>query len=307
MKYIGQLYPLAPYDFDLSVRLMWLSGVLDIAQDGEYWRALDFGDRRTLVRIVNQGSISQPQLSVYRVAATGPIADDVLLQRMQHMLNADLNLQPFYDRARQDKPLWSVIEPLYGFKPVRAASLFEALITVIIEQQIALKLAKRAEHWLIRWANNHIDYAGTPYYTFPRPAQIAAASVEDLLPLKITRRRMQVIIDSAQQVVADTLDFYLPEATSPASVRQTLLQIKGVGPWTATWATIRTTGDYVAAAENDVALQAAINHYFYDEAGRASPQRVKTTLQRYDGFAGAAAFHILMRWANDYYAVEGVN
>jgi DNA-3-methyladenine glycosylase II len=294
---IGQLYPLAPYDFALSARLMWLSGVLDIERSGEYWRALTIDDTIVLLRVVNTGTIHQPQLTVYRAAATGPVRDDILRAHIGRMLNTDLDLQPFYDRARQDERLWSVIEPLLGFKPVRAASVFEALITAIIEQQIALRLAKRGEHWLMRWTNNHIDHDGFTYYTFPRPDQLATATIDDLLPLKITRRRMGVIIDTAQQMTQHMLGF---DGLEPEVIRQTLLQINGVGNWTATWTVIRATGAYVAGAENDVALQAAIHHYFYAEPGRATPQRVVETLRPYGDFAGAAAFHILMHWASDH-------
>ena len=304
MDVIGQLLPLAPYDFDLCVNLLWLHGVLDIARAGEYWRALAIDGETALVRVVNSGSVEQPQLTLYRAASTGPVADDDLLHLAGQMLNVNLDMEPFYDQARRDAELWSVVEPLVGFRPVRAASLFEALITAIIEQQIALKLAKRAEHWLMRWADNHIDYADKRYYTFPRPDQLAKATVDDLLPLKITRQRMRVMIDSAQQVQMGAIPFSVEADHSPDEILQTLLQIKGVGPWTATWAVIRAMGIPIAGAENDVALQAAINHYFYGESGRAAPQQVTAILQRYGEFAGAAAFHILMRWATDQYSPE---
>lgn len=292
--FIGTLYPIPPYNFALSTRLARLHSVLDTFRNGEYWRALDVGGAVVLVRVVSRGTTEAPELDVYRVSTTGPVDDAALLKRMAQMLGVEADMRPFYDYARQDAVLWPLVEPLYGLKHVRSASLFEALMVAVIEQQIALNLAQRGERWLLAWAGNQIEYNGETFYTFPKPERIAAASVEDLLPLKITRIRMEVMRSVAQQIVDGVVNFERLHSVDEAM--RTLTQLKGIGQWTAAWAVIRALGEYPYIGENDVALQAAINHYYFGQKGRVSTKVVRQTMMPYGEFAGAATFHILMQW-----------
>ncbi len=294
MKFLGLLQPVPPYDFHLSIRMARFHSVLDTLRDDEYWRALDIQGAVALVRVISQGTPQAPQLAVYRAAATGPVDDALLLRRVRDLLGVAADMRPFYEHARHDAVLWPLVEPLYGLRHVRAASLFEALMTTIIEQQIALNMAQRGERWLIQWTGGRITHEGETYYTFPQPAAIAAASVDDLLELRITRIRMRVMLDVARQIVAGQIN---PEALQTAdAIQQALLQVRGIGQWTAAWTVIRTLGEYPYISENDVALQAAVNHYYYQQRGRVAPQVVRQTLAPYGDFAGAAAFHILMQW-----------
>lgn len=301
---IGRLHPVPPYDFALSLDAARLLSVMDVTREGEYWRALDVDGAIALIRVVNRGAVDHPALDVYRMAASGPVDDGLLLRRVAHLLGVSAGMSPFYDHIRHDAVLWPLVEPLYGLKHIRMSSLFESLMITIIEQQIALNLAQRSERWLLGWAGNHIDYHGDVFYTFPRPAQIAHATVEDLIPLKITRIRMGVMIAIAQHQVAGQIDLEALGDEPPDSALRQLMALKGVGQWTAAWAVIRATGHYQYIGENDVALQAAINHYFYGQPGRAEKAVVKNTLARYGPYAGAVTFHLLMRWGMARYGVD---
>lgn len=299
---IGQLQPVPPYDFALSLRLARFLSVLDVARNGDYWRAVDLAGTLALIRVANSGTLDNPSLDVYRMASSGPVDDRALLTRAAHLLGVAADLRPFYDYSRQQPLLWAVVEPLVGLKHCCTDSLFEALMLTIIEQQIALNLAQRGERWLLAWADNTIMYEGETFYSFARPAQLARATINDLTPLKITRIRMGVMIDIARQQVAGQLDLEALQTTTPDQAQQQLIQLKGVGHWTAAWAVIRGLGYDQYIGENDVALQAAVNHYFYQQPGRAAKTVVSDTLRPHAPYAGALSFHLLMRWALMHYA-----
>jgi DNA-3-methyladenine glycosylase II len=294
---IGTLHPAPSYDFRKTIAAARFHTVLDVIRDGDCWRALRIGENLALVRVA-QNSVA---LEVSLIHATGEVDPDTLLAKVSHMMGIDADMTPFYERARTDAILWGIVEPLYGLNHVRAETLFEALVTTIIEQQIALSLAQRGERWLVEWGNNAIEYHGERFYTFPRPEQIAAASLDDLKPLKITTRRMQVLIDVSQQIVSGAIDLEALRHKPAAEILERLVSFKGIGHWTAAWTIIRALGQYQYIGENDVALQAAVQHFFYQKAGKVAPQIVKETLGRYEPYAGAAAFYILMRWAMDRY------
>jgi DNA-3-methyladenine glycosylase II len=294
---IGTLHPTPSYDFSKTIAAARFHSVLDVVRDGECWRALRVNDNLALVSVKQK----RDSLEVNLMHATDEIDTQLLLAKVGHMMGVDTDLTPFYERAREDAVLWSIVEPLYGLSHVRAETLYEALVTTIIEQQIALNLAQRGERWLVQWGDNTIEYEGERFYTFPRPEQVAAASVDDLKPLRITTRRMQVLIDVSRQIVSGKTDLEALRHKPAAEILEALIAFKGIGHWTAAWTIIRALGQYQYIGENDVALQAAVQHFFYQQTGRVAPQVVRETLRRFEPYAGAAAFYILMRWAMDRY------
>jgi DNA-3-methyladenine glycosylase II len=180
---------------------------------------------------------------------------------------------------------------------------FEALMTTIIEQQIAWVAAQKAVHWLAAWAGAGIRHDGQTFYAFPTPDQIAAATVETLTPLKITFRRMRLMIDIAGQVASGTLDLERLTQGTYDEAYAALTAVKGIGHWTAAWTLTRAFGAlHPYVGHNDVALQAAVNRYFYNGEGKKSAEQTQRTFARYGAFGGLAAHYTVLRWVLEKYA-----
>jgi DNA-3-methyladenine glycosylase II len=301
--YLTTFYPTPPYNFDVMLDILsrYAYPTLDIAREGAYWRALRSGEEVVLFRVTASGSVETPALEVHLEASSGAVDDTDALNTLRHILQVDAERAAFYNVVREDAALWSMIEPLLGVPQLRSASLFEALVQTIIEQQIAWTAAQRAQRWLVEWAGNRITYDGVDYFAFPTAAQIAQASVDDLIPLKITFKRMALLIDVAQRVTRGQLDLEGLQDQPATEAYAELLKIKGVGHWTAVVALERAYGHSVHVAYNDVALQAAVNHFFFNRTGRASPEVVIDTFERYGPFAGTAAHYTLLCWVLTHY------
>lgn len=298
---IGSLSPEPPYAFDLLLAMLSryaYPGVERVAGPA-YRRTLRQPEGFALVEVRSTGSIDAPQLDVFLLAQQGQIDEAALLDQLSHILAVEVNRAAFFDDIARQEPLWEILAPMYGMPRLRSADLFEALTNVIIEQQIAWKTALRAQQWLIKWAGSSLSYEGETYHAYPLPQQIAAASIEDLTPLKITFKRMALLIDIAQRSLCGDLDA-LAQMTE-AEAYQVLLQIKGIGHWTAAVALSRTLGAGAYIGENDVALQAAVNHYFYGGTGRIPAQQVVETFAPYGDYAGWAAHYTMCRWVLDRY------
>jgi DNA-3-methyladenine glycosylase II len=307
--YLTTLYPKAPYRFDLMLDILsrFAHPTLDIVRDGAYWRALRFENGMALVRVTSQGTVDSPALDVHLAAETGNVDADVLLDTVKAILPIDLDKTRFYETARQDSALWGLVEPLIGLPQLRTASAFEALMQTVIEQQIAWVAAQKAQHWLVRWAGNCIEYDGATFYAFPTAEQIAKASVDDLIPLKITFKRMALMIELARQVVEGQLELEALRQQTAEAAYNYLLGIKGIGHWTAVVTLERAFGHLNHVAHNDVALQAAVNRFFYGGDGRIPAEQLKATFERYGEFGGIAAHYTLMRWVLERYSVNGQN
>lgn len=224
-----------------------------------------------------------------------------LEQSSRRFLGLGRDLTDFYGLAKRDADLWPVVEPLVGLPIFCSESVFEALVTLIIEQHIAWKSALRSQRELLRLAGCSLGAGQPPVYDFPSPARLARASQAELKPLKITNKRIDLIIAIAVAVDRGELDLEGIRCLPTAEAYERLLSIKSVGHWTASNVIGRALGRYPYVSHNDVALQAAVHHYFHDGAGQKSAAQVSATLSRYGEFAGMAGHFTLLRWVLDRY------
>jgi len=288
----------------LALLSRYIHPITDIASAGAYWRVLRIGETLALLRVDNCGIIEAPKLAVSVAETNGTVNGDTGLAAMAYILGVDTDLSAFYAYARCDPILWQIVASLIGLRWLRTPTVFEALMTTIIEQQIAWTAAQKAQRWLVEWGGNRIVWNSVDFYAFPTPEQLAAATVPALTPLKITFKRMNVMIDIARQVVAGIVDLERLRDCSTEEAYQQLIGLKGIGHWTAIWTLQRARGWHNYVGHNDVALQAAVNHYFYGGTGRIPAEKVAETFEKYGKYAGIAANYTIMRWVLDRYAVN---
>lgn len=307
METVGTLKPVAPYNLSLTLSLLsrYTHPALDVAHKGAYWRLLSCKGGLALVRIKDVGKPKKPRVEVSLAMSTVVPDTDDLMKKVKTILGADIDPNPFYDAARQHDRLWQIVKPLKGLRWLNTETMFEALMMTIIEQQIAWTAAQRAQRWLVEWGGHTLRYKDRAYFAFPRPRQIANASIDDLRPLKITFRRMQTMIDIAGQVADGSLNLEKLRKKSPEKAYKKLVALNGIGHWTATWTLQRTLPHHNYVGHNDVALQAAVGSYFYGKDGKVSPEQVQETFAPLGDYAGLAANYTMMRYVLDRYASNG--
>ena len=218
-----------------------------------------------------------------------------------HCLGLSQDLTAFYDFAAADQMLWSVVGPLRGLPIFCTETIFEALITLIIEQHITWKNALRYQRTLMQNFDRGASVGGATVYRFPSPRQLAGVAQADLKPLKITNRRIDMIIGIAKAVANGEIELESMRQMEARTAYEGLMRIKGVGHWTANNVIGRALGAYPFVSQNDVALQAAVQFYFHDGKGQKSPDMVTNTLGRYEEYAGLAGHFVLLRWVLDRY------
>jgi len=219
----------------------------------------------------------------------------------RHCLGLNRDLSAFYDFAASDRRLWQVVEPLVGLPIFCSETVFEALITLIIEQHITWKNALRYQRTLMRMFDRGEALGPASVYNFPSPRQLARAAHSELKALKITNRRIGMISEIAQAAALGAIDLESLRLMDAKTAYDRLLTLNGVGHWTANNVIGRALGQYPYLSQNDVALQAAVQHFFHDGAGKKSAELVVDSLGRYGENAGMAGHFVLLRWVLDRY------
>lgn len=280
---------------------------LYVVRDAALWRVVRHAanDALALVRITAHPDNNYLVADVVAHSPDYPLNDPATTaereRQLTHILGLQDDLSAFYGRSQADLHLKPLIAPLMGLPLWRSETVYEALMYVIIEQHIAWTNAQRAQRWLVEWGEQVLYHDEQAYFAMPTSHQLATATVDDLRPLKITFKRMALLIDIAAQIASGQRDLEALQTMPSQTAYDELMQIKGVGHWTAAVVLSRARGLYDYVAHNDVALQAAVNWYFYAREGRATADTVKATFAQYGNHAGLAAHFTLMRWVLDRY------
>jgi len=132
---------------------------------------------------------------------------------------------------------------------------FETAVRAVLGQQISVAGARTLAGRLVAAAGRELP-AGLrrPGFerTFPGPEQVAS---HDLPTIGLPGSRARALGDLASEVSTGALRL----DAGPHEVRRRLLDIKGIGPWTAEYVAMRALGDCDAFPASDLGLRKAID------------------------------------------------
>ena len=119
---------------------------------------------------------------------------------MVRLFNLNLDLLPFYEAVKSDRIMLQITRRLWGLHSPSTATVFEALVDSIIEQQISLKAAWSMQRRLIETFGGALTLRGRTYFAFPVPEKLAAASIEQLRACGLSGRKAEYVQGVAKLV-----------------------------------------------------------------------------------------------------------
>jgi AraC family transcriptional regulator of adaptative response / DNA-3-methyladenine glycosylase II len=118
-------------------------------------------------------------------------------------------------------------------------SVYDGLLWSIIGQQINFPFACALKRRLI-------ELTGTPVadglIAPPTPEVIAALEPAELLPLQFSRQKADYVVATSRLIAAGKLDVGALRAMSATRAERTLLEIRGLGPWSVNYLMMRALG-----------------------------------------------------------------
>jgi DNA-3-methyladenine glycosylase II len=293
-----------PFDFELSLRAARSFGltaaqVAAIRQTGtrqagevrteaslEMRLGVWLDDRPTLLEI--RADKSHPGV-IQAEARPVPASRSALHALAARVVNAALELQPFYDQAAGHPVLGRVTRSLHGLKAFRPSGLFDMLVTAIIEQQISLLAARSIRSRLIAGFGAEVE--GEP--VFPAPSTLAEASLDELTACGLSRRKAEYVSGLAREVSAGSLDLQALETAPSDTVRERVVSLRGFGPWSAEYVLIRGLARPDAVPVDDLGIRTVVGRLL-GNGDRPTPAQVAALLAPLAPFRGLAAFYLLV-------------
>ena len=286
-----------PFDFALSAYIL-ADGDPQIAKyDGTAYRqVLRVDGKLLLATIASMGSVDAPQLCAVFTSDRSLSARDVTAAHavISSVFNAHLDVKPFYHAIRNDPVMAELSGKLRGLKNPATATVFQALVDSIIEQQIALNVAHVLQRRVIKAFGDVLVVDGDTYYAFPTPERMAVASVDSLRRCGLSRRKAEYITDIGARIAAQAVDLErLSQYGETQMILDSLCSLRGVGVWTAELTAIRGLNRLDVFPADDLGLRRWVAHYYCSERTITSAQ-ARGIAEQWGKWKGLAGYYLVV-------------
>lgn len=154
-----------------------------------------------------------------------------LLAHAAHWLGADDDVASLYAAAADDPPFRALIAALHGLHHVRFLTLGEIAVYCVMMQRTPITHASRMKRAFLTTFGLPIDVRGHVLHAMPELAELANLDAE-AIAVAIRHRRKGELIAGVVRGVAELGETFL--RTAPyAQARDALLEIPGIGPFSA--------------------------------------------------------------------------
>lgn len=288
------LNPKPPFRLDLTAWALRRRARNVIDQwDGTTYRRLLVIDNTPLEVAVRQtGSMDNPELTAAVTGASRPIGTKVP-KLLKQMMGLEIDLVPFYARARHDRRLAPLVEEFRGLKPPRFPSVFEALVNAVACQQLSLTVGIELLNRMARECAPAIISGEASQPAFPTPENLAHLNAHRLRHLGFSYGKARSLLELSRGILKGKVHLDGLDLIDNNGAVKRLMELHGVGRWTAEYALLRGLGRIDVFPGDDVGARNRLARWL----GRKGPldyEGVRRAVQSWRPYAGLVYFHLLL-------------
>jgi DNA-3-methyladenine glycosylase II len=288
--------PAPPFRLDLTVwALRRRPRNLVDRWDGVTYRRVVVVNRRAMELAVRQiGAPTAPCLNVTITPAPRSETDTWQLRTLlDRLLGLRVDLSAWYHTASRDPRLRQLADRFRGVRPPRFPTVFEALVNAFACQQLSLEAGLTILNRLATIRGTSLEMPPTVGYAFPAPEEMTQAPPEELRAIGFSRQKARALLDLAHAITGQELNLESLARESDDVIGQQLLELRGVGRWTAEYALLRGFGRLQVFPGDDVGAQKNLARWLgcsraLDYAG------VARAVAPWQPYAGLVYFHLLL-------------
>jgi DNA-3-methyladenine glycosylase II len=277
------LTPKRPYSLALTAeRYTRFPEVVDRFSDGVYRRLLPVG-RGVLVSIAQAGPPSAARLEVRldgRLAGS-PAARQAAVRLAEVSLGAASDVAGFYRAHAGDPVLGAPIRAYRGLRIAGVPSLWEALVTAVLAQQVNLMFAYDIRRELALRYGPRARFFGETYVGFPPTAPLADETLPRLRRFRLSRSKAVAIRGLARAFEDGSLSERELASLPDEEAIARLTELPGVGRWTAEIALMRGLGRPDIFPAGDLGVVKYLAQGLLGHSTRAKEDEMRTFAQRW--------------------------
>jgi AraC family transcriptional regulator of adaptative response / DNA-3-methyladenine glycosylase II len=248
-----------PFDFEGILNFLRIRAIPDVERvsDNEYSRTISIGSEhgRLSIKNIEAENCIAIHLSLSEANLVVPS-----LERIKSLFDLSADPYEIMQGLNTDKQFSPIVRQNPGQRVPGCWEPFEIAVRAIVGQQVSVKGATTV---MGRIANNYGQM--TPWgLRFPRAEELSHLDVNSMsMPIK----RAQAIKDMCLAIIEGNLSFDLAGETQ--TLVSQLVDIKGIGPWTAQYIAMRALGDPNAFLHSDLVLLKVAKKLFGIESDKA--------------------------------------
>ncbi len=284
----GTLFPTAPFDFSHALHFLAkfrpMMGQQTIADAG-LTKAFYVGGQVALFNVKSVGTLDQPEMryTIWSEEALTTAGQQEAEEEITFFLSLHDDLRPFYKLAESDPQFMPIVEKLYGYHQVKfSLSAFENACWAILSQRNQWNVALAMKARIAETFGSSITVEGKPIWlstAFPT-GQLDADQLNEVIR---NTRKTECILSAARAF--DTVDESWLRSAPYEQVESWLLEIKGIGAWSATFVMLRGLGRMERVPLDEKALlEASQRVYGRDDLTHADVQRLSKHYGEYAGY-----------------------
>jgi DNA-3-methyladenine glycosylase II len=249
-----------PFDFNHTLAFLGRFP----AMTGEH--GLEDGELRCAVR--EAGTLAGARIRAegdglrYELESPAPLTKQdaiALTDRLSFFLGVQDDIASFYALAEGDKAFKPVVRRLYGYHQVKFPSPLELLVWSILGQRCPMPVARKMKHAIVAEFDNRIGIDGQELWAFPDLEQLLQLGVDDYERLIRNARKARYLHGAVEAWAR--LDEPSLRTGDYDAVREELLRLPGIGPWSASFILIRGLGRMERLEPEREGLRAASKVY----------------------------------------------
>jgi 3-methyladenine DNA glycosylase/8-oxoguanine DNA glycosylase len=265
----AELKPKGPYSLRLSGRLA--SDATRVVVDATYRATIRVDDRLERVHAVQRAD------GTILVAA----ASDAGVDHVRFALGLDDDHSEFLRRFARDPLLAETLRHVRGLRPMRTATVAQALLRAVAGQLIQAREARRTERRIVQRTAPELG----GLHAAPTAAELARYSPAELGRLGLGARRASALVRLCR-----SLDLEGLKRHPTRSVTSRLLRERGLGPWSAGVICLEGLGRYETGLARDLSLAQLASALW----GRwVEPEETDDLLRPYGEWAGLASVYLI--------------
>lgn len=177
------------------------------------------------------------------------------------LFSLDHSLETFYRLTRREPVLAGTERRFRGLRIPRDASLYESLLYAVIGQQLSVQAALTIQRRLFEKAFSVIVADGIEVPSVPPPATLRALGEQGLRSVGLSGAKSRALLELAAPATRPLLDNPALALLPAEHAIGRLIELRGVGRWTAENALLRGTGRTDVFVAGDLGIRVALAEY----------------------------------------------
>lgn len=269
-----------PYNFDLVLDRLSLDPLHVVNQKDRTVKVpLIIEQIPHVAEIKATGTTENPSFMI-----TGTNEDGI--SKLSEIFQWNIDLQQIYLHF-QKTTLKSLFKEHYGTALVLDFDPYSCLLKCIIHQQLNLTFA----HTLTERFVKTYGYVKEGVWFYPDPEKVAELNVENLRDLQFSGRKAEYIIGIAEKIVQGELDFDKIKTLSDQEISNTLIKLRGVGPWTVQNFLMFGLGRPNLFPFADIGIQNALKKQF-ELAEKPTKDKMEQFIQSWEPYLSYASLYL---------------